>query len=83
MIAVAVALLAGAALLYAYRMAAGPTLADRMVAVNGLLVAGMGLISVQAVHTGRGPFLPVLIVASLVSFVGTGIVARYLEGLRR
>lgn len=83
MITASVVLLVAAAGLYAYRMALGPTLADRIVAVNGLLVTGMGFIAVQALHSGRGSFLPVIVVASLVSFVGTGMVARYLETLRR
>jgi multisubunit Na+/H+ antiporter MnhF subunit len=70
-----------AAVLFAFRMAAGPTLADRMVGLNGLIVVGMGAISVQALQSGRGAFLPVLVVAALVGFVGTAMVARYLEGL--
>jgi multicomponent Na+:H+ antiporter subunit F len=82
-IAVAVGFLVASAALFAYRLVSGPTLADRMVGVNGLFVTGMGFVSAQAVASGRGAFLPVLVVASLVSFVGTGMVARYLEGLRR
>lgn len=83
MIAAATGLLVAAAALFAFRLAAGPTLADRIVGVNGLFVTGMGVVTVEAVASGRGAFLPVLVVASLVSFVGTGMVARYLEGLRR
>jgi multicomponent Na+:H+ antiporter subunit F len=79
----ALALLVAAAVLFAYRAVVGPTLADRMIGVNGLVVAGMGAIAVAALETGRGAFLPVIVVASLVSFVGTGMVARYLEGLGR
>jgi multicomponent Na+:H+ antiporter subunit F len=75
--------LLAAAVLFAYRTVAGPTLADRMIGLNGLVVVGMGAIAVEALETGRGAFLPVLVVASLVSFVGTGMVARYLEGLDR
>jgi len=81
MIAAAFVMLVLAAALFAYRMAVGPTLADRVIGVNGLLVVGMGGIGVHALNTGRGAFLPVLVVASLVGFVSTGMVARYLEGL--
>lgn len=80
MIAASLGFLLAAAVLFAYRMAAGPTLADRMIGLNGLVVVGMGGIAVQALESGRGAFLPVVVVASLVSFVGTGMVARYLEG---
>lgn len=83
MIPASLLLLLAAAAMFAYRMVLGPTLADRIVSVNGLLVTGMGFIAVQALHSGRGAFLPVLVVASLVSFVGTAMVARYLETLRR
>lgn len=83
MIVAALALLVAAAGLFAYRAVVGPTLADRMIGVNGLVVVGMGAIAVEALETGRGAFLPVLVVASLVSFVGTGMIARYLEGLGR
>lgn len=79
----ALLLLVAAAALFAYRMVVGPTLADRMIGLNGLVVAGMGAVAIEAIDSGRGAFLPVLVVASLVSFVGTGMVARYLEGLGR
>ncbi len=83
MIVASLGFLLAAAALFAYRTVVGPTLADRMIGLNGLVVVGMGAIAVEALETGRGAFLPVLVVASLVSFVGTGMVARYLEGLDR
>jgi multisubunit Na+/H+ antiporter MnhF subunit len=65
------------------RMVAGPTMADRIVAVNGIVVVGMSAIVAHAVHTENGAFLPVIVVLALVGFVGTGIVARYIEGRGR
>jgi multicomponent Na+:H+ antiporter subunit F len=82
-ITVAVAMLALAGLLFGYRMLAGPTLADRMIGINGLLLVGMSAIVVEAIVTERGAFLPVIVVVSLVGFVGTGMVARYIEGRGR
>lgn len=70
-----------AAVLFAFRTLAGPTLADRVVGLNGLVVVGMAAVAVQALDTGRGSFLPVLVVASLVGFVSTLVVARYIESL--
>ncbi|MGD9703827.1 MAG: monovalent cation/H+ antiporter complex subunit F [Acidimicrobiia bacterium] len=75
--------LAAAATLFGYRMIVGPTLADRINALSGMLIAGMGAIATQAVDTGRGAFLPVLVVVALVSFVGTAMVARFIEGRGR
>lgn len=71
--------LAVAALLFMVRLCIGPTLADRVVALNGLVVAGMGAIATQAVATGNGDFLPALVAIALVGPISTGMIARYIE----
>jgi len=73
-------ILAAAALLFAVRLAVGPSLADRVVALNGLIIVGMGAIATQAAHTSVGSFLPTLVAISLVGPIGTGMIARYIEG---
>lgn len=65
---------------FAFRMLRGPTLADRVVAINGLLLVGMAAIAARAVQTGIGAFLNVLVVIALVGFIGTAMVARFIEG---
>ncbi len=80
MIAAASAILAVAGLLFGYRMLAGPTLADRLVGINGLLLAGMSAVVIQAIDSNRGAFLPAVVAVSVVGFIGTGMVARYIEG---
>jgi multisubunit Na+/H+ antiporter MnhF subunit len=72
-----VLLLAAAA--FCYRLAIGPTLSDRVIAVNGMLVIGMIAIATYAAYGGSGAFLPVLVVVSLVGFVSTATIARYVE----
>ena len=72
-----------ATLLFGYRLAVGPSLADRVVGVNGMLVAGMVAIAAHAAYEGTGAFLPVLVVIALVGFVGTAIIARFIEGRGR
>jgi multicomponent Na+:H+ antiporter subunit F len=79
----ALVLLVLAAACFGYRMLAGPTLADRMVGLNGLLLSGTSAVVAHAVGTGRGAFLPAVVVVSLVGFVGTGMISRYLEGRGR
>ena len=69
-----------AAALFVIRAIAGPSLSDRVIGIDGVIVAGMSLIMVNAVDTGRGAFLPTAVVLALVSFVSTSIVARYIEG---
>jgi multicomponent Na+:H+ antiporter subunit F len=72
-----------AAVLFAYRLYAGPTLADRANALSGMLTAGTAAIAVLAIETGNSAYLPVIVVITLVGFVGTAMVARYIEGRTR
>jgi multisubunit Na+/H+ antiporter MnhF subunit len=72
-------ILALAGALFLVRMLIGPTLADRVNALNGLLVVGICAIAASAVHTKQGAFLPILVVITLVGFVGTAMVARFIE----
>jgi multicomponent Na+:H+ antiporter subunit F len=68
-----------AAGLFAYRLCVGPSLADRVVALNGLVIAGMAAIATHAAHTGVGSFLPALVAIALVGPIGTGMIARFIE----
>lgn len=80
MIAVAYAALGLAAALFVFRLLRGPSLADRVIGIDGVIVTGMSLIIVTAMDTGRGAFLPTAVVLALVSFVSTSVIARYIEG---
>ena len=71
-----------AALLFGVRLALGPTLADRIIGLNGLVLVGMGAIATHAIHAGTGAFLPTLVAVALVGSISTGMVARFLEGRR-
>jgi len=74
-------LLGTGALLALVRLGLGPSLLDRVVATDTLLVIiAAGL----AVHAGleRDPtVVPVLVVVSLLAFVGSVSVARYIGGM--
>lgn len=83
MITASFVVLALAALGFGYRLLAGPSLADRVIGVDGLLVVGVSAIALRAMQTGEGAFLPVAVVATLVGFVGTAVVARFIEGQGR
>lgn len=77
------ALLAVAWALFGYRLCAGPSLADRVIALNGLVLVGMAGIATHAAHTTVGAFLPTLVAVALVGPIGTGMVARFIESRRR
>lgn len=73
------AVLGVAGVLFTFRLCVGPTLADRVIALNGLVLVGMGAIATQAVATGNGDFLPALVAIALVGPISTGMIARYME----
>ena len=83
MTALALAMLTLAAALFTYRLGRGPSLADRVLALDGLVVCGVAALVVTAVRTHDGIYLPVAVVATGVGFVGTATIARFIEGRGR
>jgi multisubunit Na+/H+ antiporter MnhF subunit len=82
-IAASYVLVALAAVGFGYRLVAGPSLSDRVIGVDGLLIVGVTAIVLRAMQTGEGAFLPVALVVTLVSFISTAVVARFIEGRGR
>ena len=80
MITTALVVLGLAAAGFGYRLLVGPSLSDRVLAIEGLLVAGASAICVNAMRTGSGEYLVVVVVLTLVGFVSTAVVARFIEG---
>jgi multicomponent Na+:H+ antiporter subunit F len=68
------------ALLLAFaRLARGPSLPDRVIALDLIAILAAAMTAVYAVMTGESVFLDVAIVVALISFLGTVAFARYLE----
>lgn len=80
MIAATYAVLLCAAACFAFRLLRGPTLSDRVIGIDGLLVVAMSAIATHAMHSGSGAFVPVIVTVTLVGFVSTSVVARFIEG---
>lgn len=80
MIVATLVVLAAAFALFFGRLVVGPSLADRVLALDGMIVCGIATLVVRAVDTGDGTFLPVAVVFTLVGFVGTAVIARFIEG---
>ncbi len=76
---VAFAGLVVSALLCFARLVRGPSLAERIVALDSMLVVVVSGIAVHAARTGAGTYLDVLVVAALLGFVSTLTVARFIE----
>jgi multicomponent Na+:H+ antiporter subunit F len=75
----ALAMLASAAALAFVRLLRGPTLPDRVVALDLIGVLIVCVTVAVAATTGQQAYLDVAIVIALVSFVGTVAYARYIE----
>ena len=72
-------MLAVAAGLSFIRVAKGPTLPDRVIAIDLVGVLLVCLLVLMAGMTAQQAFLDVAIVVALISFVGTVAYARYIE----
>ena len=76
---VASTMLAAAAGLTFVRLAKGPTLPDRVIAIDLIGVLLVCLLVIMAGLTAQQAFLDVAMVVALISFVGTVAYARYIE----
>jgi len=79
----ALALLGAAAVLTLVRLARGPSVADRVVALELLGTIAIGMIAAAAVVSGASALLDVALIVALVAFLGTVAFARYIEGGER
>jgi multicomponent Na+:H+ antiporter subunit F len=79
----ALAILGLAALLGLFRLARGPSRADRVVALELLGTIAIGMIAAAAVVAGTSALLDVALIVALVAFLGTVAFARYIEGGER
>ena len=76
---IAFSLLAASAALLVVRLLRGPDLGDRVVAVDTLLLLVVAGIAVGAFRDGAGTYLDVLVVTSLLGFIGTTTASRFIE----
>lgn len=72
-------LLLGALGLAFIRLLRGPSLPDRVVALDLISMIGVGLAAAYAVTVNQPVFLDVIMVFALISFLGTVAFAYYLE----
>jgi multicomponent Na+:H+ antiporter subunit F len=75
----ATAMLSLALLLAFARLVRGPSLADRVVALELIASLSVGMIAAYDVRTGLPVFLDVAMVLALVGFLGSVAYARYIQ----
>lgn len=76
---IALAAIGLSGLLCLLRIARGPTLGDRIMATDTLLLVIVSGLLVSAARSGSGLNVTLLVVIALVGFVGTSFLARFLE----
>jgi len=77
---IALGMISLGALLTTYRLVVGPSLADRVVATDlllTLLTCGAGVL---AFETREGTYLIAMVIVAILGFLGTAMVARFIEG---
>ena len=79
MVTLSLAFLGVAALLCVVRLVRSESLVDRAVALDMLVVVVVSGIAADAVRRGSGIYLDVLVVAALLGFAGTALVAAFIE----
>ena len=77
---VAAGILGLAALLVAARVTKGPTMLDRAIAFDVVVAVVIAAIAVDAALRRNGENLPLLLVATMLGFVGSVSIARFSPG---
>ncbi|WP_174801703.1 cation:proton antiporter [Martelella limonii] len=76
---ISLALLSITLLVTAFRVVRGPTLPDRVLALDMLVAVGMGFIVVIAVRSGFTLYIDIAIALGLVGFLATIAFARFIR----
>ena len=62
-----------------YRAYVGPLAADRLIAINVIATKVKILISILAIMTGQDAFIDVALIYSMMGFIATICVSKYIE----
>ena len=61
------------------RLYKGPSVVDRVVALDLIITIGIGIITVYSIRSNQQVFLDVAIILALIAFLGTVAFAYYIE----
>lgn len=65
-----------------YRFLKGPSLADRVIALDLLITTGIGIIAVYSIIVDQSTFLDIAMILALIAFLTTVAFSYYLEKKR-
>lgn len=75
----ALLLVSGLCVLCSYRVVRGPTVPDRVVAIDAIATNVVAIAVLVALLTGRGLFVTVSLVLAIIGFITTVTVARFIS----
>lgn len=79
MTTIAYCILSIAAVLFLVRLLLGPSVPDRVIALDGILITVMCGVLVAAAEQRSAVGIDTVLVVALLGFIGTGVLARYVE----
>jgi multicomponent Na+:H+ antiporter subunit F len=79
MITAALVLLAVGALFFFIRLLKGPSIASRVIALDGIVATIVSAIAALSAAWGHDHFLDVMVVVALIGFVATSAVALFIQ----
>lgn len=71
--------LALSVLIIFFRFLKGPSLSDRVVALDLLITTGIGIIAIYSIITNQPAFLDIAMILALIAFLSTVAFSYYLE----
>jgi len=74
-----VPILSIAVLLIMYRFIKGPSIVDRVIALDLIITTGIGFIAAYSILTNRPSFLDVSMILALIAFLGTVAFSYYIQ----
>ncbi len=72
-------ILAVSLLLVFIRLFKGPTIVDRVIALDLLITIGISVITVYSINTGKSTLIDVAMILALIAFLGTIAFSYYIE----
>ncbi len=66
-------------LLIFYRFLKGPSISDRVIALDLLITTGIGIIAIYSIVSEQSTFLDIAMIMALIAFLGTVAFSYYLE----
>lgn len=70
-------------LLIFYRFFKGPSIADKIIALDLLITTGIGIIAVYSIVHGRSTFMDTAMILALIAFLSTVAFSYYIEKRNR